>query len=56
MREDLLKAIECCKEKKCGECPVFDAVCDEIRVNMIDLPEELVMMIEEELEDQDLTQ
>lgn len=51
MIEDLLKAIECCKEKRCEECPAQEAICDELRVNMIDIPEDLIMMIEEELED-----
>ena len=51
MREELLKAIECCKEKNCGECPCMNTFCDEIRVNMVDLPEDLVDMIAEELED-----
>lgn len=53
MREDLLKAIQCCKGKQCEGCPGLDAFCDEMRVNMIDLPEDLVDMIEEELEEMD---
>ena len=51
MIDDLLAAIRCCRDKKCEECPMMETICDELRVAMMDLPEELVQMIEEELED-----
>ena len=50
MIRKLLKAIECCKEKRCEECPMQPEICDELRVAMLDLPEELVEKIKEELE------
>lgn len=49
MIEKLLEAIECCREKRCEECPMQEEICDELRVTMLDLPEELVEKIEEEL-------
>lgn len=51
MTEDrkLLDAIACCREKRCEGCPLQKEVCDELRVDMVDLPEELVELIEEGL-------
>ena len=49
MISDLLAAIRCCRDKKCDECPMQVEICDELRVAMMDLPEELVEKIEEEL-------
>lgn len=50
MMGELLKTLRCCKEKKCEDCPAMTTFCDEMRVDMIDLPEELVELIEERLE------
>ena len=50
MRKKLLKAIRCCREDRCEDCPLQEEICDELRVDMVDLPEELVDMIEKELE------
>ena len=49
MIEKLLKTIECCKEKRCSECPMQQEICDQLRVAMLDLPEDLVDKIEETL-------
>ena len=49
MIEDLMEAIRCCRDKKCDECPMQEEICDQLRVAMLDLPEELVEKIEEEL-------
>lgn len=45
----ILKAIECCKEKRCDECPMQREICDELKVAMLDLPEDLVDKIVDEL-------
>lgn len=47
----ILKAIACCREKRCGECPMMSEFCDEMRVDMVDLPEELVELVEREMEE-----
>ena len=49
---DLEKAVECCREKRCEECPLMTTICDDLRVNMVDLPEELVDLIMEALSEQ----
>lgn len=49
MISKLLKTIQCCREKRCDECPMQVEICDELKVAMLDLPEELVEKIEEEL-------
>lgn len=49
---DLEKAVECCREKRCEECPLMTTICDDLRVNMVDLPEELVDLIVEALSEQ----
>lgn len=50
MKKELKEALVCCREKKCEKCPMMLEICDELRVNMVDLPEELVDLLEEELE------
>lgn len=49
-RERTLETIRCCRVQACERCPMMEEICDELRVDMVDLPEELVDMIEEELE------
>ena len=49
-RERIREAIRCGRTGACERCPMMEEVCDELRVDMVDLPEELVDMIEEELE------
>ena len=48
-REELLEAIKCCREERCSDCPMLTTICDEMRVDMVDLPEDLVELIEDEL-------
>lgn len=50
MIRDLLEAVRCCRDKRCNDCPMQLEICDQLRVAMLDLPEELVEKIEEELE------
>lgn len=52
MREELRKTLACCREKRCEDCPLMTTICDELRVDMVDIPEDLVTLIEEALEDQ----
>ena len=49
--KNVLKAIRCCRDDLCTQCPLQKEICDELRVNMEVLPAELVDMIEEELEE-----
>ena len=48
-RERIREAIRCCRAGACERCPMMAEVCDEIRVDMVELPEGLVDRIEEEL-------
>ena len=52
MSEEIMSALECCREKRCEDCPLMTTICDELRVNMVDIPEELVDLIEEALSEQ----
>ena len=44
-----LTALKCCREKQCEECPLMLEICDELRVEMVNVPEELLDKIEDEL-------
>ena len=48
-RERIREAIRCCRTGSCDQCPRVEDVCDELRVDMVELPEGLVDRIEEEL-------
>ena len=48
--EKQLEAIMCSKQGLCEACPMQVETCDELRVDTIELPEELVDRIEEALE------
>ena len=52
MREELREALDCCREKRCDDCPLMTTICDELRVDMVDIPEELAELIGEALGDQ----
>lgn len=47
----VLKAIRCCRDDLCTECPIQKDICDELLVDMETMPAELVDMIEEQLEE-----
>lgn len=49
-KEKLREAIRCCVRGECQLCPMLEETCDDLRVDMVDLPEELVEKICEELE------
>lgn len=49
MNEKIREAVECCKNKQCDMCPLMEEICDELKVDMVDLPEELVELITEAL-------
>lgn len=48
---DMLKAIRCCREDFCTQCPFQGEICDEFGVETEPLPAALVDMIEDELEE-----
>ena len=49
-KRDLLDAVECCRMKdQCDHCPLQEVICDEMFVEMINLPVGLVEKIEEEI-------
>ena len=50
-KEELRAAIRCCLNDDCENCPLQRAICDELRVDMVDLPEELVALVEDALEE-----
>lgn len=47
----ILKAIRCCRDDLCTQCPLQKDICDELWVDMETIPAELVDMIEEQLEE-----
>lgn len=50
MREKIAKAIRCCREQDCEHCPLQPQICDELMVEMENVPVELLDLIEEALE------
>ena len=50
-KEELRAALRCCRNDDCEHCPLQEEICDELRVDMVDLPEDLVNMIEDALVD-----
>ena len=49
-KEDLIKAIRCCREDDCENCPMLSEICDNLRVDMEDLPVDLVDQLIDVLE------
>ena len=49
-KEDLIKAIRCCREDDCENCPMLGEICDNLRVDMEDLPVDLVDQLIDALE------
>ena len=49
-RRKILKALRCCRDDMCANCPLQEEICDELRVEMESVPAELLDRIEEELE------
>lgn len=50
-KTELLEAVRCCRKDDCEHCPLQAEICDELRVDMVDLPEDLVALVEEALEE-----
>ena len=48
-RERILEAIRCCRVQACEQCPLMLEICDELRVEMVNVPAELLDKIEDEL-------
>ena len=49
--KELKKAILCCRKDDCENCPALGEICDHLRVDMEDLPVELVDKVLEALDD-----
>ena len=49
-KEVILEAIRFCRQGECEKCPIQDQICDELYMEMEDVPAELLDLIEEELE------
>lgn len=47
--KELLAAIQCCRRDDCEHCPLQREICDTLKVDMVDLPEDLVDMVENAL-------
>jgi hypothetical protein len=50
-KQELREAIRCCRSDDCEHCPLQEEICDELRVDMVDLPEDLVDLIDDALVD-----
>lgn len=48
-KEELRNAIRCCKKDNCEGCPLQEEICDELQVDMVELPVDLVDMVEDAL-------
>ena len=49
-RKEILEAIRCCRRDDCENCPLQKEICDQLIVDMDEIPAELMDMIERELE------
>lgn len=49
MKEKLREAIRCCRTGDCEHCPLQLEICDDLAVDMEDIPSELLDLIESEL-------
>ena len=47
--ETLAEAARCCMRGACDKCPMQGEICDELMVEMVDVPAELLEMIVNEL-------
>ena len=51
-RKDVMKAFRQCREDRtCVGCPFFGEICDQLIVNMEEIPSKLLDMVDEELKD-----
>ena len=50
MRDELKKAIQCCRKDDCEHCPLQLQICDELDVEMESVSAELLDLIEAEME------
>lgn len=49
-REETLEAVRCCRRGRCDRCPLQKEICDELCVEMEEVPAGLLDRIELELE------
>ena len=50
-REELRKALRCCREDGCEDCPLQVDICDQLYIDTEIIPTELLDLIENELSD-----
>lgn len=50
-RERIRLALECCRSGSCDRCPLQEEICDELFIEMEDVPAELLDLIGEELKE-----
>lgn len=49
-KEEILEAVQCCrKEEGCNKCPLQGEICDELFVDMEEVPAKLLDLIEQVL-------
>ena len=48
-RKEILEGLRCCRKEECEGCPLQAEICDELYVEMEEVPAELLDMIEQEL-------
>jgi len=51
-KDEVRRAVRCCREGTCLDCPLLEELCDELTVTMDSLPVELLDMIEEILNEE----
>ena len=49
MEDQLIQAVECCRFQMCENCPLQTEICDDLAVEMVDVPVRLLDMIGMEL-------
>lgn len=47
MREKLLKALKCCREGDCTSCPMIGEICEDLILELEEIPTELLDKIQE---------
>ena len=53
MKDEVLKAIKCCRGGLCEDCPLQPDICDEFYIDTETIPTQLLDLIEETLENEE---
>ena len=48
-KRQLREAMQCCKDGTCNKCPLQQELCDTLYVEMVEVPEQLLDLIDENL-------